>query len=125
MKIKLPERFTCGPQEWTVREDPSSSDGYFNMATGELVVGAADKDDDPPIFYFSIFLHELLELLFTLYGCRYHNEVFPEDPYLFVFDHKTFRKIVWDLASILIGVRTEEVKNSTQHHPCQEEEKDS
>ena len=94
--MKLPGSVIIAGQEWKIKTNKASG-GSFRCDNGVITIGT-----EYPADVAETFLHEVLEALLTMRGCRYRA---PEDvDYLFNFTHREFNNLMYDLALALKDV---------------------
>jgi hypothetical protein len=88
--VNLPKSVAIAGRTWPVIMDKSVDGGKWKSDPGEIRIGPHKSDEERVIW----FLHEVLEAILTLRNHRY--ESYPDENYLFVFDHREFINIVRD-----------------------------
>lgn len=89
--MRLPSKVVIGGRTWPVIADKSVHGGAWTSDPGEIRIGPHKSDEERMTW----FLHEVLEAILCIRNHR--QDSYPDENYLFVFDHRDFINVVRDL----------------------------
>lgn len=99
--MSLPKKALIEGLWWKIKQNKTHSSGNFDFATLVIEIGTLVPENS-----YSIFMHEVLEIIMVEKDCRYAPDN-DKSEVLFVFHHKEFSDIIRSFVNVMRQIKHE------------------